>query len=171
MFSQGKKNSCLCSTADQECPGQPHHPFCSSQWDMAEQVSTSRDSRLQYMLGLFEGLIAGIGFMIMFHRIISPAKATVKETSEVVGKAISAFREHGTEIPLKRESGEAAGDPAQLVTANADQTKTQFERAGGSPGPNARGEVLDRPGHPGQPMPRGDASEPVQPSPRSIKIS
>lgn len=138
---------------------------------MAEEVRTVRDCRLQYTLGLFEGLIAGIGFMIMFHRVIPPAKATVAKTSEVVDKTVSTFRNYGTDIPLKRESGETAGDPSQLVAANAGESRTQFERMAGAPGATIRGEVLERPGHPGQPMPDSDASKPVQPASRSIKIS
>lgn len=125
----------------------------------------------QFMLGLFEGLFAGIGVMIVFHRMLAPVKASVNQSIKVAERAASTFRQYGAEIPLKRESGETAADPSQLVTANAGQARTYFERSGGSPGPDLQGEILERPGHPGQPMPERDASKPVHPSSRTVKIS
>jgi hypothetical protein len=142
----------------------------SSHSDMAENIDGSREFRLHFGIGFFEGLFAGITATILF-RAMMPAKPMSAQATNQAGGVVSSFREHGSEIQLKRESGEHAGDPGLLVTAEADQAKPKFERPGGSPGPNGKGEVLERPGYPGQLLPNGDASKPVQPVSRTLKMS
>lgn len=138
---------------------------------MAENTRTSPELRTHFALGLFEGLLAGVAATIIFYRAMKPTRAGFSKPSNAEGGAISSFREHGKEILLKRESGETGGDPGQLVTANADHARPQFERPGGAPGPETQGEVLARPGTSGQPLPNGDASKPVQPASRTLRIS
>jgi hypothetical protein len=137
--------------------------------DMAENIDGSREFRLHFGLGFFEGFFAGIAAAILV-RAMTSGKSDPSRVSNGAGSPISSFREHGSELQLKRKSGEHAGDPSQLVTVSADQAKPQFERPGGAPGPNGKGEVLERPGYPGQILPKRDASKPIQPVSRIIDM-
>jgi hypothetical protein len=87
------------------------------------------------------------------------------------------FREHATELDMRREASENAGDPTRLapLVANGrataiDQAVT-IERSSGNPGPTSRAELLEVPGQPGRTLDHSDAAQRVESALRTNKVS
>lgn len=147
---------------------------------MANQEQSHRELHLRFALGLAEGFIAGVATCLAVRRFATskrqsstplPERRRLRAQGSLQGAPSgSDFRDYRTDIPLKRESGETAGNPRDLVSISALQAKTDFSRAAGAPGSKERSEVLERPGQPGQALTHTDASQPVQPAGRSLKI-
>jgi hypothetical protein len=148
---------------------------------MANQEQSHRELYLRFALGLAEGFVAGVATCLALQRLAThkrQSSVTVPERRRMRAQASlqgapagSNFRDYRTDIPLKRESGETAGDPGDLLSISALQAKTDFSHATGAPGSKESAEVLERPGLPGQALTHTDAAQPVKPAGRSLKIS
>jgi hypothetical protein len=87
------------------------------------------------------------------------------------------FRQHSTELDMRREAPENAGDPTRLapsVTAGhngAEDQAVTIERSSGNPGPSSTAELLEVPGQPGRLLDHSDAAQSVGSALRTHKIA
>jgi hypothetical protein len=87
------------------------------------------------------------------------------------------FRQHSTELDMRREASENAGDPTRLAPSVAngraaapDQVVT-IERSSGNPGPASAAELLEVPGQHGRTLDHSDAAQRVESALRTHKVS
>lgn len=88
-----------------------------------------------------------------------------------------AFRQRSTELDMRREASENAGDPTRLApslakgrTTAEDQAVT-IERCSGNPGPTSAAELLEIPGQPGRTLDHSNAAQRVESALRTHKVS
>ena len=126
-----------------------------------------------FVFGSLVGLVAAAYARGEFRR--SPGLAPVGEPR--APEPSNTFRQHSTELDMRREAAENAGDPTRLspsvVTgrkAAAAQPVT-IERSSGNPGPSSAAESLEVPGQPGRILDHSDAAQPVRSAKRTYELS
>jgi hypothetical protein len=100
-------------------------------------------------------------------------------TFESVGESLAfepeaSFRGYKEGLNLRREASEGAGDPTLLtpaLTTRPARQSVSIERAGGAPGGIAAHEILEVPGHPGQPLDHSDSAQSVRSASRTHRFS
>jgi hypothetical protein len=87
------------------------------------------------------------------------------------------FRRHSTELGMRREASENAGDPTRLSPSIAKKSTAveppsiTIERSSGNAGPTSSPEMLEVPGQPGRTIDHSDASQRLASALRTHKIS
>ncbi|MBV8113616.1 MAG: hypothetical protein JO300_02665 [Silvibacterium sp.] len=82
------------------------------------------------------------------------------------------FRQHSTELDMRREASENAGDPTRLAPSVATgRTTVTIERSSGNPGPTSAAEILEVPGQHGRTLDHSDAAQRVASALRTPKVS
>ena len=129
---------------------------------------------VDYWKGLVSGTLVGM-------LIAAYARGDLKRlfTIESFGESLAfepdiSFRSHSEGLNLRREASDSAGDPTWLSPALATRTVPQsvsIERPGGAPGPAAAHEILEVPGHPGQPLDHSDSAQRVRSASRTHNFS
>ena len=104
------------------------------------------------------------------------SRAPGTDSNEKMRRPSHTFRQHSTELDMRREASENAGDPTRLApsvttrrTAVGDQAVT-IERPSGNPGPATTGELLEVPGQPGRALDYSDAAQRVESALRTHKV-
>lgn len=130
--------------------------------------------RVEFWKGLFSGTLAGM-------LIAAYARGDFKRllTFESPGESLAfepqvSFREHAQGLDLRREASESAGDPTRLspdLAARSGIQSVPIGRPGGAPGGVAAHEVLEVPGHPGQPLDHSDSAQRVRSASRTHDFS
>ena len=86
------------------------------------------------------------------------------------------FRQHSTELDMRREASENAGDPTRLAPSITPRRATDqnglltIERPSGNPGPTSAAEMLEVPGRPGRMLDHSDAAQRVESALRTHKV-
>jgi hypothetical protein len=98
-------------------------------------------------------------------------------SNEPIPEPSHTFRQHSTELDLRREASDNAGDPTRLTpsvtnghSAPEGQAVT-IERPSGNPGPASTAEILEVPGQHGRTLDHSDATQRVESALRTHKIS
>ena len=124
-----------------------------------------------FIMGSLVGLVAAA---YSYSRGDSRAQRLASD-EERIPEASHTFRQHSTDLDLRREASETAGDPTILTpsvaTGRTVPPAITFERSSGNLGPASTGEVLEVPGQPGQTLDYSDAAQPVKSVLRTHRIS
>ena len=117
-----------------------------------------------FVIGSLVGLVVAAYTRGEFRRSRNFAPACEPLTPE----SSHSFRERSTDLNMRREASENAGDPTRLspsVTKGVEGAvahRVTIERSSGNPGPNSIAEVLEVPGQPGRTLDHSDAAQPVR---------
>lgn len=126
-----------------------------------------------FVFGSLVGLVAAAYARGEFRRSQNFAPAHERSTPE----PSHTFRQHSTDLDMRREASENAGDPTRLSPSLAKEREAAgaqpvtIERSSGNPGPNSAAEVLEVPGRPGRALDYSDASQPVRSAARTRELS
>ncbi|MFY9940333.1 MAG: hypothetical protein WAK33_25855 [Silvibacterium sp.] len=130
--------------------------------------------RVDFCKGLFTGTLVGIA-------VAAYARGDLKRllsfecSSEPRASEPEAYLHRHTErFNLRREASENAGDPTRLspdLAARSGLQSVSIDRPGGAPGGTVAHEVLEVPGHPGQPLDHSDSSQAVRSASRTHNFS
>jgi hypothetical protein len=126
-----------------------------------------------FVFGSLVGLVAAAYARGEFRR--SPGFTPVGEPR--VPERSHTFRDHSTELDMRREASENAGDPTRLspsIATGRNAAPAQpvtIERSSGNPGPRSAAENLEVPGQPGRILDHSDAAQPVRSAKRTYELS
>lgn len=126
-----------------------------------------------FIMGSLVGLVAAAYARGEFRRSMPFAP----DSRERIPEPSHSFRQHSTELDMRREASDNAGDPTRLAPsittgrAAPEHQAVTIERSSGNPGPSSTAELLEVPGWPGRTVDYSDAAQRVESALRTHKVS